>query len=338
MASRAKYLSIFLMSAAFTAALIVVHPAWASAVTAAPAKQGLEISPSIINLNGVKGGNYVVNVKVSNVTIDTQTYYTSVKDFTNKDESGAPSILATSNLPDTASIRTWVSTNSKVVLKPGEVETLVVNVTIPSNAEAGGHYGALLFSGTAPTPASVGLALSASAGALFLVKVDGTITEQASLASFYTAPTSTDNQSSFFEKAPITFVTRVKDEGNIHLQPSGQILVHDMFGNLVSTTSVNSDKANVLPNSIRRFDTTMASSWMFGRYTADLQLGYGSHGQVLTDTISFWVIPYKIVLVVLLAIITVIFVLVRMVKVYNRRIIAKAIQKHEKNNSNHSKK
>jgi hypothetical protein len=111
-----------------------------------------------------------------------------------------------------------------------------------------------------------------------------------------------------------------------------------MFGNVTSTIAVNSDKANVLPNSIRRFDTTLSSSWMFGYYTADLQLGYGTHGQVLTDTISFWVIPYKIILVALLVVISVIFVLVRMVKVYNKRIIAKAIQKHEKTTSNHSKK
>ncbi|TAL15107.1 hypothetical protein EPN95_00700 [Patescibacteria group bacterium] len=339
MASRAQYISAFLMSVAFTAALIVVHPSAASALTTAPAaKQGLEISPSIININASKGGAYSVTIKITNVTIQNQTYYTSTKDFTNKDESGTPNILLDSTLPDTASIRTWVSTNAKITLKPGEVETLMVNINVPSGAEAGGHYGALLFSGTAPTPENAGVALAASAGALLLVKVDGNITEKASLASFYTAPTSTDNQSSFFEKAPITFVTRVKDEGNIHLQPSGQILVHDMFGKVVSTITVNSDKANVLPNSIRRFDTILTSSWMFGHYTADLQLGYGTHGQVLTDTIDFWVIPYKIVLVVLLVLISVVYILVRMVKVYNRRIIAKAIQKHEKNQSNNSKK
>lgn len=337
MASRAKYISIFLMSVALTAALIVVKPVSAQSATPTP-KQGLQISPTLIQMNAAKGNSYTVSVKVTNVTVQTQTYYTSVDDFTSKDESGTPNILLDSSLPDTASIRTWVSTLSQFTLASEQAKTLTVQVNVPGNAESGGHYGALIFSGTAPTPQSAGLALSASAGALFLIKVDGAINEQATLASFYAAPSSGDNQSIFFEKAPITFVTRVKNSGNVHLQPSGQILVHDMFGNLTATIPVNDQKANVLPNSIRRFDVTMNSGWLFGHYTADLALGYGSNGQAITATIGFWVIPYKIVGAVLLVLVTVIFILVRLVKVYNKRIITKAIQKHEKNKSSHSNK
>jgi len=339
MASRAKYIAVFLMSVALTAALIVVKPGSASALVATPpAKEGLQISPALIQIDGAKGNSYTVSVKVTNVTVQTQTYYTSVNDFTSKDESGTPNILTSDSLPDTASIRTWVSTLSQFTLASEQSKTLTVNVNIPGNAESGGHYGALLFSGTAPTPQNAGVALAASAGALFLVKVDGAINEQASLAGFYAAPNSGSNPSSFFEKAPITFVTRVKNSGNIHLQPSGQILVHDMFGNLTATIPVNDQKANVLPDSIRRFDVTMNSGWLFGHYTADLALGYGTTGQAITATISFWVIPYKIVGAVLLALATIIFILVRLVKVYNKRIIAKAIQKHEKNKTSHSNK
>jgi len=317
------------MSVAIVATLITVHPNLANAETTPPAKEGLQIGPSLINLDGVRGKTYKVSVKVTNVTVDDQTYYTSVEDFTNKDESGTPNILLDSTLPDTVSIRSWVSTDPQINLKPGEVDTLTVNITIPSNAEAGGHYGALLFSGTASTPQSAGVAQSASAAALFLVTVEGTINESATLASFYTAPTSNDNESSFFEKTPITFVTRIKNDGNVHTQPSGHILIHDMFGNLTATLAVNDQKANVLPGSVRRFDMTLANSFLFGYYTADLGLSYGIHGQAITSTISFWVIPYKLVAVVLIAAATVIYILIRLVKVYNKHIITKAIQKND---------
>lgn len=173
---------------------------------------------------------------------------------------------------------------------------------------------------------------------LFLVRVDGVIDEKATVASFTTASTTDDKQSSFFEKAPLKFVTRIKNEGNVHIQPSGQIEVRDMFGNPVKTIKVNEQKANVLPNSIRRFDSTLDTGWMFGHYTADVTLGYGTHGQVVTGTTDFWVIPYKIVAVILIVLITLIFILVRGVKVYNKRIIKKAIQKHDKNNSPYTKK
>jgi hypothetical protein len=108
-----------------------------------------------------------------------------------------------------------------------------------------------------------------------------------------------------------------------------------MFGGLVTTIAVNSDQSNVLPNSIRRFDSQFNKSWMIGRYTADLTLAYGTTGQAITNTISFWVIPYRLILVILLILVTVIYILRRMIKVYNKRIIEKA--KNENKNNKHSK-
>lgn len=133
------------------------------------------------------------------------------------------------------------------------------------------------------------------------------------------------NKVSFFENGPITFVTRIKNEGNIHVKPSGDIEIRDMFGNLSATLPINKQepKSNVLPDSTRRFETQFNKSWMIGRYTANLTLGYGTGGQAITNTISFWVIPYKLILISLLVLATVVFVLKRMIKVYNKRVIAK---------------
>jgi uncharacterized membrane protein YqiK len=75
--------------------------------------------------------------------------------------------------------------------------------------------------------------------------------------------------------------------------------------------------------------------WMFGEYTANLTMGYGSNGQAITSTINFWVIPYKIILAILLIVVTVIFILRRLIKVYNKRIIEKA--KNENKNKSHTK-
>lgn len=336
----AKKLPIFLLSVAVMATLIGLFSRNASAetVVSTNAKEGLQISPVIVNLNASKGKGYTVPIKLTNVTTEDHTYYSAVNDFTSKDETGTAKVQFDNLLPDTASIRTWVSAPSKVTVKSGQAVTINAVINVPSNAESGGHYGTLRFSGTAPSQQGNGVAQTASTGMLFLVRVDGLIDEKATVASFTTASTTDDKQSSFFEKSPLKFVTRIKNEGNVHIQPSGQIEVHDMFGGLVSSIKVNDQKANVLPNSIRRFDSTLDNGWMFGHYTANMTLGYGTHGQVVTATTDFWVIPYKIVAVVLLALITLIFILVRVVKVYNKRIITKAIQKHDKNSTNSTKK
>lgn len=338
MTNRAKYLPIFLLSVAAIATLFGLSTRSVSAQsTVAGALEGLQISPVVVDLNAQKGHTYSVPVKLTNVTTEDHTYYSVVNDFTSQGETGSPRILLNSTLPDTASIITWVSAQKQMTIKAGESATLNAQITVPSNAESGGHYGTLRFSGVAPTPQSAGIGLAASTGMLFLIRVDGNITEKASVASFTTATTD-DKQTGFFEKAPLNLVVRIKNEGNVHIKPFGQIVVHDMFGGLVATIPLNDQKSNVLPNSVRRFDVTLNNSWMFGHYTADLALGYGTSGQALTATTDFWVIPYKIVLVALISLVTVVFILVRMVKVYNKRIITKAIQKHDKKTSSSTKK
>jgi hypothetical protein len=291
--------------------------------TNANAAQGIEISPALVELNAQRGGTYNITLHIRNVTNSDLVYTASTDDFNSADETGSPHIILDSTLPATASVRTWVNTTSKITIAKQQVQVVNAQITVPNNAEPGGHYGVLRFSGGAPNVEQTGVGLSASVGVLLLIKVDGQITESASVASFYTA--NSDKQTSFFEKSPITFVTRIKNDGNIHVKPTGSIEIRDMFGNLVKTMSINEDKSNVLPSSIRRFDTTFDGGWMIGRYTADLALGYGTTGQALTRTISFWVIPYKIILAGLLILATVIFILSRMVKVYNKHIINKHI-------------
>lgn len=335
---QAKHLSIFLLSVAAIATLFGLSAHSVSAQSnVAGAVEGLQISPVLVELNAKKSQTYTVPIKLTNVTTQDHTYYSAVNDFTAQDETGSPHILLDSTLPSTASIITWVSTINQISIKSGQSAIVNAQINVPADAEAGGHYGTLRFSGVAPTPQSAGIGLAASTGMLFLVRVDGAITEKASVASF-NSETTDDKQTGFFEKAPLNFAVRIKNEGNVHIKPFGQILVHDMFGGLVATLPVNDQKANVLPSSIRRFDVTLNNSWMLGHYTADLALGYGTSGQALTATTDFWVIPYKIVLVALIVLVTIIFILVRMVKVYNKRIITKAIQKHDQKTSNHSKK
>jgi len=302
----------------------------------ANAAQGMQISPTLVELNAAKGKTYNIKLTVTNVTASDLVYTTSVDDFNAADETGSPHIILDSTLPPAASIKTWVNTDSGFSLTAHKSRVVTAQIIIPNNAEPGGHYGVLRFSGTAPEIKSTGVGLSASAGVLLLVRVDGLINEKADLASFYTSATQSGKETSFFENGPVSFIVRIKNEGNIHVKPVGNIEVTDMFGGVVANLPINKDKSNVLPKSIRRFDEAKVNKdWMIGRYTANLTMGYGSNGQAITNTITFWVIPYKIILVALLVLVTVIYILRRIIKVYNKRIIEKA--KNENKNSKKTK-
>ncbi len=288
----------------------------------ANAAQGIEISPTLVELNAMRGNTYNINLSIRNVTAADLVYSSSVADFSSADETGSPKIFIDETLPDTASIRPWTSVIEKFSLKTRQSKTVVAQIQIPNNAEPGGHYGVIRFTSSAPEMSDSGVGLAGSAGVLILIKVDGEIVEAATLSEFFTA--NSGDQTGFFENAPITFVTRIKNEGNIHLKPSGSVQIHDMFGGLVASVAVNADKSNVLPNSIRRFESKYSDGFMIGRFKADLTMGYGTTGQTITNTIYFWVIPYKLIITGIFVLITVIFILVRLIKVYNKHIIKKA--------------
>ena len=297
--------------------------------------QGVQISPTKVELNATRGKTYTINLKAMNVTGGDLAYNTLIEDFTSANETGTPKIVKDGNLPDTASIKTWVSIESGFTLGAHKEKNVDAIVTVPNNAEAGGHYGVVTFSGSTPNIDTTGVGVTASAGVLLLIKVDGNIVEQASSASFFTA-NNDGKQNSFFESSPINFAVRIQNTGNVHVKPIGSIGITDIFGNSVGTIAVNDSKSAVLPNSIRRFDNSYDSKWMFGLYTANLTLGYGTTGQAITGTITFWVIPYKLILGVLLVFVTIIYILSRLIKVYNRRIIAKSKNEtSKKNKKNH---
>ncbi len=327
----------FIATTLLLAGLLTV-PVGAQAANA-NAAQGVQISPTLVELNASRGKTYNINLGVTNVTGSDLLYKTSVRDFSAQGETSSPKIAEDSKLPATASIITWVNTISQFTLNSHQNKTITAQVTIPNNAEPGGHYGVLRFSGTAPKLDSTGVGLSASAGVLILIRVDGKIIEKADMASFYTSPSENGKQNSFFENSPIWFVVRVQNTGNIHVKPSGKIEVTDMFGGVVKNITVANGASNVLPNSIRRFtQMELNKQWMFGLYKANLTMSYGTHGQAITGTINFWVIPYKIILVALLVLVTLIYILRRLIKVYNKRIISKAKNENKKNKKTKGKK
>jgi len=300
------------------------------------AAEGLQISPALVELNAERGKTYTLKLKVLNVTSSDLIYDSSVHDFAAKDESGSPQVLLDSDLPASASVRGWIGTLSRFRLRGQESRLLDVQVTIPANAEPGGHYGVVTFSGKVPELADTGVGVTARTGLLVLIRVDGVIQEKMSLASL--TAEKDGKQHGFFENSPITLVSRLKNEGNVHVKPVGKIEIHDMFGGLVASLPVNEKAANVLPNSIRRFESELNKDWMIGRYSADLTLGYGTTGQAITGQINFWVIPYKPLLAALVLLVTLFYVLRRLIKVYNRHIINKAKQANAKKTKKRKKK
>lgn len=190
----------------------------------------------------------------------------------------------------------------------GERIVIPVKVSIPIDVEPRGYYGALIVSNE---PEKISPEQSAEAagktriisriGSLFLVKINGEGKESGSLVAFKPiGPART-----FYEKKPQGFEIAYQNTGNVHLVPYGKITIRNMLGQIMGALPV--DAYFVLPDSIRYRQVEWSEGMAFGRYTADLSLykGYGTDYE--NARLSFWILPWKILLSVFIAIVIVVF-------------------------------
>ena len=137
---------------------------------------------------------------------------------------------------------------------------------------------------------------------------------------------------STYEFLPSTLTIKLKNTGNIHVSPTGNIFIYK-GSKSIATLDVNPGKGNVLPNSARSFtadwkdgfpvyepnkdgkkdkqgnpkqslkwDLSKITKLRFGKYTAKMVMVYddGQRDIPIEATVSFWVIPWRVIGVTLL--------------------------------------
>lgn len=331
---RRKLASLSMVFAA-VALLCGSAQAFAATTTATPTTQGsgnaLKVSPVRSDAEIKPGDSKVFDVYVQNLSSSSASLQAIVNDFiANKDESGTPSIILNSNqAAPTHSLKQFVAPIASFTLQPNEQKDIKVSVTIPKNAAPGGYYGAVRF---APAAASgdQSVTLSASVGSLILVKVPGNIKENVSVASFDIRKNDV-SQTLFTSGKNLEAVVRFQNNGDVQEEPFGKVLVRK-GGQTVSTREINdsSPRGNVLPSSIRRFSVGLDKIGSFGKYTIEGNFGYGSNGQLITASKTIYIVPISLLVVIgvaLVALLFIIFIMPRMIKGYNRKVVQKATGK-----------
>lgn len=303
--------------------IVAVSPVGALPSTA-PGAQALEIGPPVLNLSANPGQTVKASISLRDVSNGSLLVSNQINDFVASGEDGTPKILVDETVTDPFSLKAWINPLSQLTLKPREIKDLSITIAVPANASPGGYYGVIRFTGTPPELKNTGVSLSASIGALVLLKVNGAAKESLSVEQFFA--NNNGKPGSLFESAPIDFIERIKNDGNIHEQPAGLVTITDMFNHKIATLGVNQPPHDILPSSIRKFVSPLDSSnignkFLFGRYTADLSLAYGTNNQVIKSSLTFWVIPYKMIAAGIILLIVGFVVLRVIVKRYNRHII-----------------
>ena len=206
------------------------------------------------------------------------------------------------------SLKDWIKPDiADFDLKQGEMMSLGIEVTVPTDVEPGGHYGAIIISaqpsgGTAETEKGKvkgGVKIESRIGSLFFVRVRGDVKEDGVLKDFSLA-----GGKKFLEKGPINFEILYENNGSIHLVPYGILEIRNILGKKIDEIEIEPYFA--MPDSLRLREVKWERSFLCGRYTALLSLNRGYKDIIDQKSLSFWVIPWKILLVVLIVLVLVI--------------------------------
>ena len=297
--ARSSYL---LVALSFPVLALTAHPAFAQStgLTAIPPRLGGEGAESLILK---PGDNTARTIKVRNESTETREINIEIHDIVVNDDKGTPIILDDAQEKNNRwSAASWIQVSPmQFKLKPGETKAIQVMFLIPNNATPGGHY-----AGVVHTFKSIGQqtangsasGVTAKVGTLVYITIPGPVKEDARVTSF-SAP-------SFSEYGPIDFKASVINFSDIHINPNGAIKITNMLGG--KTAELALDPTNIFPGTSRDYKATLPNKWLFGRYQAQFIAAYGTTGQALMATLFFWVIPWR--MLILLGVITVLISLI----------------------------
>ncbi len=278
---------------------------------------GVTLKPATIEERIDPGTTKEFSVVVRNESDADQVYYLSRRDIIGVRDGNVPIYADKEIAPTALDMSQWItlSTDSILVPRGGEVP-VAFTVNVPQNAAPGSHFAGIFVSLEPPKLEESGAAIGYEVANIISLRVAGEVNESASIRQF-----STDNY--LYGSPNVTFNVRIENSGNTLVRPIGPLEITNMFGQKVDGGLMfNESAAAVFPGDTREFTFDwVGEGYGFGRYEAVVSPVYGEEGakQTMSSTVTFWVLPMKIVLPALGVLAVLLLAVYIGVKLYIRR-------------------
>ncbi len=285
----------------------------------------LTVSPSFLNLTTDPGKSLESEFRITNNSNFSETLTVTVAKFM-IDSEGKPTLSDVT--PDDA-FADWVTfSENQFTIASNQTKTVSFTVSPPETASLGYYYAFVISRVDQTSGTTQGAAISGSPALLTLLEVRSENTKrEVQVLDF-----STDKL--WYEYLPTEFKIQVKNSGNVHIVPTGNIFIDQGGKKDIAILAVNESRGNVLPATEReytsswsdgfavrvpkeengslirnengeivyttKYDFQKADKFRIGKYTANLLLVYnnGERDVPIEASVSFWVIPWKIIGVV----------------------------------------
>lgn len=307
--------------------------------------EALTVSPVRLEMRGDPGTSATGTFQLLNEQDTEMTFYVSFENFEAQGEDGTPRFVE-----GETGLSMWVHLLpeglTSTTLAPHATQEVIYEIDIPSDAEPGGYFAAIFWGTTPPAEEDAQtLSVGAKVGILLFLTVNGTVEEGGGLLEFALE----EGQPRFFSELPVRFFYRIRNEGTDRMIPTGSLTIRNLFGIVTESIPLNPSQNNILPSSVRRFETlwgepvenppeyfmdhvrAQASDFALGHYRADLEVLLDSTDGKEIATITFWVLPWHLLSLVAGGLIFVLLFVTLVLRTYNRWIIAQVVaqlQKH----------
>lgn len=288
-----------------------------------PGNFSLQVTPSPIVESIKPGESKVVELKIRNNGNKTENLKIETRGFNIKNDEKEVSL--SDNSPN--EISNWISfANPTFTVLPGEWFTERITFNVPKSAGFSYSF-AFVISRVQDATAKPGTpAIKGSVAVFTLINIDRQDAKrELSVASFFASK-------NIYEYLPAVFTTKFKNSGNTIVQPYGNIYIQRTKNSTdpISILPVNESKGYILPNTERSlitswvdgfpsyieekntgtnsnntkliWDTKKINQIRYGKYYAKLVAVYndGQRDVPIEGLISFWVIPWKIIALILI--------------------------------------
>jgi len=258
----------------------------ATSITVYPTIQDIKVTSGIeirTQINFRNGGNKTLmgNIKVA--------------DYEVIDKQGSIRLIENENMKPKYAASSWLTLLDDFIAIPkGETVPVTIVIIPPPDLTACGYYSLVYFQPSEKSELDY-LNVSTKIGGFLNFIVDNkTCNEKISITHVDT-PT-------FLENGPIPIAFALLNQGDIHLTPSGFISASDILKQFVDQKSIKEMK--IFPEKEKEYSASVGKKWMFGRYKILINVSYGlTVPKTISKIVYVWVFPWKIFILILLALI-----------------------------------
>ena len=259
----------------------------------AQASTGLTIQPIKVSQTLDPGTTYTGYINLSNASDKEVIVQVKTEDFL--PSAGTNSLNFVGRAPGVTSVRDWITINKPAEFSflQGKTESVQYTITVPKDAEPGGHFGVIFFKAIEKVDQEEQLKIGTQVGVLILVTVNGDF-ERTGRILDATAP-------SFLTNGPVPFTIKFENTGTVHYEPRGRISITNLFGKEVAVVPIEGQV--VLPTGVKdlAFAWQPATRFLIGKYTASIVIDGEGETPLASETLIFYAAPVWYILGLLIA-------------------------------------